>query len=195
MAREPGVRRRAAETFRTCYPDCQVEVQEVQLSDPFGPIRRGRVHLQVSEHPVIEPDMVLGPLVLTQCRVLMVPAGHPLGRRASVSLEDLAEATLLPVAAAVPRYWLDHRYLRQTPLGRPVPHGRASCYWTELLNLIGVGKGVCPASECAERYYGRPDIVWVPFSGAPPVEYGFFWPKAGETARIRAFVDTVHELC
>ncbi|MFG2987295.1 LysR substrate-binding domain-containing protein [Streptomyces sp. NPDC048258] len=93
----------------------------MQLSDPFGPIRRGQVHLQVSEHPVIEPDMVLGPLVLTRRCVLMVPAGHPLGRRASVSLEDLAEATLLPVAGAVPRYWLDHHYPRQTPLGRPRP--------------------------------------------------------------------------
>ncbi|MCX5009545.1 LysR substrate-binding domain-containing protein [Streptomyces sp. NBC_00555] len=115
------------------YPGCEVEAQEVRLSDPFGPIRRGQVHLQVSEHPVIEPDMALGPLMLTQRRVLMVPAGHPLGRRASVSLEDLAEATLLPVAGAVPRYWLDHHYPRQTPLGRPVPHGRASSYWKELL--------------------------------------------------------------
>ncbi|MEJ8640562.1 hypothetical protein WKI68_02170 [Streptomyces sp. MS1.HAVA.3] len=39
------------------------------------------------------------------------------------------------------------------------------------------------------------DRIWVPFSDAPPVEYGFFWPKAGEGARIRACVDTVHEPC
>ncbi|MEU9304513.1 hypothetical protein [Streptomyces sp. NPDC048269] len=80
------------------------------------------------------------------------------------------------------------------PLGRSVPHGRAGSYWTELLNLIGIGRGVSPASACAERYHGGPDIAWVSFSDAPPVEYGSFWPKAGETTRIRAFVDTVHEL-
>ncbi|WP_406179360.1 hypothetical protein [Streptomyces sp. NBC_01006] len=34
-----------------------------------------------------------------------------------------------------------------------------------------------------------------PFSDAPPVEYGFFWSKAGKSARIRAFVDADHELC
>lgn len=184
---------RGAEAFRARYPDCEVEIQEVQLSDPFGPVRTGRVHLQVSERPVNEPDLVLGPLVLSQRRVLMVPAGHPFGRRASVSLEDLAESTLLPVTGAVPRHWLDHHYPRRTPRGRNIPHGQASSYWTELMNLVGVGQGVSPSCEDAERYYGRPDIAWVPFSDAPPVEFGFLWPRAGETARIRAFVDTVQE--
>lgn len=73
-------------------------------------------------------------------------------------------------------------------------HGWAGSYWSELLNLIGAGKGVSPASACAERFCGRPGTVWVPFSGVPPGEYGF-WPKVGETARICAFVDTTHQLC
>ncbi|MEV4439473.1 LysR family transcriptional regulator [Streptomyces sp. NPDC049577] len=182
---------KVADTFRSRYPDCEVEIEEVQLFDPFGPIRSGQVHLQVTERPVDEPDLTLGPVLLSERRVLMVPTRHPFAQRASVSLEDLAESKLLSVAGSVPQYWLDHHYPRQTPQGRPIPHGQATTYWTELLNLVGMGKGVSPASEAAERYHARPGVTWVPFQNAPPIEYGFIWPTSGENARIRAFV----ELC
>ncbi|MEV7570089.1 LysR family transcriptional regulator [Streptomyces tanashiensis] len=185
---------KAADVFRDRYPDCAVEVQEVQLSDPFGPLRGGRLDLQVTEHPVDEPDLTLGPVVLSEPRVLMVPAGHRFARRASVSLEDLAEATLIPVSGDVPQYWLDHHYPRRTPRGVPIAHGQAATYWTEIMNLVGLEGGVSPACKDAERYYARPDVAWVPFRDAPTVDYGFVWPTTTENARVRAFVDTVRAL-
>ncbi|MFI1713754.1 LysR family transcriptional regulator [Streptomyces sp. NPDC053513] len=184
-----------AEVFRRRHPDCEVEIREVQLYDPFGPLRSGQLDVQVTEFPVDEPDLTVGPLVLSSPRVLMVPAGHPFARRATVSLEDLAEATLIAVdGEAVPPYWLDHHYPRWTPGGAPVAHGPAPTYWTEVLNLVGLGRGVSPACVDAERYYARPDVVWVPFDDAPPIEYGFVWPTAGECARVRAFVDAFRTL-
>ncbi|MFJ9060301.1 LysR family transcriptional regulator [Streptomyces sp. NPDC102409] len=185
---------KAVETFRSRYPDCEIEIHEVQISDPLGRIRSGELHLQISEGPLDEPDLTPGPVVLSELRMLMVPTGHPFARRPSVSLEDLAESTLLAFAGPVPQSWLDHHFPRQTPRGRPVPHGRPSTYWTEVLNLVGRGKGVSPACEGAQRYYARPDVAWVPFSDAPPVEYRFLWPTSGETARVRAFVETVCEV-
>ncbi|MEU8525502.1 LysR family transcriptional regulator [Streptomyces sp. NPDC048629] len=185
---------RAADTFRTRYPDCEIEIQEVQLSDPFGPLRSGRLDLQVTERPVREPDLTLGPVVLHEPRSLMVPAEHPFARRTSVSVEDLAESTLLAVSGAVPPYWLDHHYPRRTPQGSPVEHGPTFTYWTEVMNLVGLGRGVSPACRTAERYHARPDVAWVPFRDAPPVVYGFVWPASGESARVRAFVDTVCEV-
>ncbi|WP_426403850.1 LysR family transcriptional regulator [Streptomyces sp. R-07] len=185
---------KAADTFRGRHPDCEVEIREVQLYDPFGPIRSGQVDVQVTELPVDEPDLTVGPLVLSQPRALMVPAGHPFARRASVSLEDLAEATLITVAGeAVPQHWLDHHYPRRTPGGAAIAHGPAPTYWTEVLNLVGLGRGVSPACVEAEHYYARPDVAWVPFDDAPPVEYGFLWPTTGECARVRAFVDAFRE--
>ncbi|MCX5377370.1 LysR family transcriptional regulator [Streptomyces sp. NBC_00091] len=185
---------KAAGVFRARYPDCEVEIQEVMLFDLFGPMRGGRVHLQVTEHPVDEPDLVLGPRVMSQPRVLMVPAGHPFARRASVSVEDLAESTLIAVSGSVPQYWREYHYPHRTPQGRPIEHGPPATYWTEVMNRVGLGQGVSPASEEAERYYARPDVAWVPFRDAPPVEYGFVWPASGGNARVRAFVDTVCEL-
>lgn len=185
---------KAIDVFRSRHPDCEVEIHEVQISDPFGPIRSSKLDLQVTERPVEEPDLTLGPVVLRESRMLMVPLGHPFTRRASVSLEDLAEATLLAVAGAVPQYWLDYHYPRHTPSGLPIAHAPATTYWTEVLNLVGRGKGVSCASEAAQRYYARPDVEWVPFSDATPIEYGFLWPTGAENARIRAFTDTACEV-
>ncbi|MFC9293702.1 LysR family transcriptional regulator [Streptomyces sp. NPDC057011] len=185
---------KATDTFRSRYPDCAVEIQEVQLFDPFGPIRNGQVQVQVSEHPVREPDLTVGPVVLREPRALMVPVGHPFAGRACVSLEDLADTTLLAMAGAVPQYWLDYHYPRRTPSGRPIPHGQPTTYWTEVVNLVGLGKGVTPASRAAERFHSRPDVAWVPFRDAPPVEYRFLWPTSGGNARVRAFVETVCEV-
>ncbi|GLV87453.1 LysR family transcriptional regulator [Streptomyces lavendulae subsp. lavendulae] len=182
---------KAAERFRARYPGSDVQIQEVQLCDPFGPIRSGRVHVQITERPVTEPDLTVGPLVLAAPRALMVPDHHPLARRASVSLEDLAGASLVTITGSVAPYWLDHHYPRSTPAGRTIPRGPTAMYWPELLTLVAAGGGVSPACATVERYYARPGITWVPFHDAPPVEFGFLWPASGETARVRAFV----ELC
>ncbi|MEU4079124.1 LysR family transcriptional regulator [Streptomyces venezuelae] len=184
---------KAADVFRGRCPGCEVEIHEVQLFESFGPIRSGRLHLQVSEGPVDEPDLTLGPVLFSERRMLMVPAGHAFARRASVSLEDLAETTLVAVEGDQPPYWVDRHYPRHTPGGRPIAR-ISTTYWTEVLNLVGRGKGVSPACEGASRYYARQDVAWVPFSDAEPIEYGAFWPTGTENARTRAFTDTVREV-
>lgn len=180
---------KAAERFRARHPGGDVRIQEVQLCDPFGPLRGGQLDLQVTERPLAEPDLTAGPLLFSAPRTLMVPDGHPLARRASVSLEDLAEAPLLTISGEVPRYWLDHHYPRHTPSGRTVSRGPTAMYWPELLTLVAAGAGISPACAAVERYNGRPGITWVPFEDAPPVEFGFLWPTTADSARIRAFVD------
>src|SRR5690606_27722565 len=65
---------KAAEAFRASHPACAVEVQEVQLSDTFGPLRAGELDLQLTEFPVEEPDLVAGPVVFSEARALLVPA-------------------------------------------------------------------------------------------------------------------------
>ncbi|MFF9869716.1 LysR family transcriptional regulator [Streptomyces sp. NPDC013953] len=185
---------RAADTFRSRYPDCAVHIQEVQLSDPYGPLRTGALHLQITEFPVLEPDLVTGPVIFSEPRALIVPARHPLARRDAVSVEDLADTVLVSMSGDIPQYWLDHHYPRTTPAGRPVEHGATATYWQEVPTLVASGKGVSPAALRASEYHVRPGIAFVPFHDAPPIEYGLLWPVAGETARVRAFVEVVRRV-
>ncbi|MFJ8039454.1 LysR family transcriptional regulator [Kitasatospora sp. NPDC096147] len=185
---------RAAEVFRARYPDCEVRIEEAQLGDPFGPLRAGRLDLQLTEFPVREPDITVGPLVFSEPRALMVAADHPFAGRATVSLEDLADTVLLPMTGKIPDYWLEYHYPSRTPSGRPIPHGAPITYWQEVLAHISAGSGVSVVAARGASYYTRPGVVFVPFGDAPTIDYGLLWLTAAENARIRAFVNVIHEL-
>ncbi len=171
---------RIAETFRVCYPECDVVIREVQLSDRYGPLRRGEFDLALVEFPVDEPDLVTGPVVFTDSRVLAVSSLHPLAGRAAVSVEDLSGETVLTVAG-LSEYFLDDL----------VPaHSRrvqAATYWQELLTLVAAGKGVTVCAAQGAHYYPRPTLVYLPFTDAPPVTYGLVWPSTRATATVRVF--------
>lgn len=182
---------RAIEAFKAVHPACEVTIQEVLLSDPYGPVRRAEVHLQVTELPLNEPDLVAGPTLLSYPRSLLVPVGHALARAESVSLEDLAGATLLTVGGSAPQHWCDHHFPRRTPSGLPIHHGHAAVSWHEIPVLVADGQGVTLASSGAERLHAAPGVVWVPVRDAAPVLYAPIWPKQGATARVRAFVEAL----
>ncbi|MFH9618167.1 LysR family transcriptional regulator [Streptomyces pratensis] len=182
----------AADTFRARHPHCVVHIQDSQLNDPVGPLRDGSSDLQLIELPIDEPDIINGPVLFTEPRALAVPAGHPFAERETVSVEDLAEAPMVAITGQ-PQYFLDIHYPSRTPKGRLIPRGPSTSAWQEVLALVGAGKGVSPTSARAAHYYSRPDIVYVPFRDAQPVEYGLLWPVTGNTPKVRAFVETLLE--
>ncbi|WP_051855115.1 LysR family transcriptional regulator [Streptomyces sp. NRRL B-1347] len=185
----------AADRFRVRHPDCDVELTEVQLCDPLGGMRAGTIDLQLTEFPVREPDITTGALVFSEPRALMVPSGHPFARRDSVSMEDLADTTLVTLNdAQIPRYWMDRYFPRTTPSGRKIPQGPAVTFWPEALVHIANGVGVSTVSRRAEAFHRRPGMVFVPFHDAPPIEYGLMWPTAGKNPLVAPFLEIVNEI-
>jgi DNA-binding transcriptional LysR family regulator len=175
--------------FRARLPDCELRIREAAFADPFASLRGGEVDLLTTLFPVREPDLTVGPTVLTEPLVLAVPARHPFARKASVSLEDLARDTVL--RAAWPSTGGDDpRRPFHTPRGRPIERGRSVATLQELLAAVAGGEGVCPVAAHAADYFARPNIAYVPFRDAPPVSWGLVWRGANETERLRAFVRT-----
>lgn len=182
-----------AEAFRRRHPDCEIEFHEIQLGDPLGRLRSGQLDLQVSEFPIDEPDLTVGPVIFSEPRALMVPARHSFARRDSVSLEDLADAPLVSLRGEIPLYWLDFHLPTRTPSGREIPRGPFATYWTEIPSHVVAGRGVSPVAMRGSRYHDRPGIAFIPFRDAPPIEYGLIWPTSGNSARVRAFVQKLLE--
>ncbi len=183
----------AARAFGLRHPDCRIEFHEIQLCDPLGRLRSGQFDLQVSEFPLDEPDLTAGPVIFSEPRALMVPAGHRFARRESVSLEDLAEAPLVSLRGDIPLYWLNFHLPTRTPSGREIPPGPFATYWTEIPSHVVAGRGVSPVALRGSRYHDRPGIVFIPFHDAPPIEYGLIWPTERNSAGVRDFVDTLLE--
>ncbi|MFF3755824.1 LysR family transcriptional regulator [Streptomyces sp. NPDC002185] len=181
----------AADRLLAVHPGCEITVHEVPLDGGFRSLRDGTLDAQCATLPVLEPDLTTGPVLVTDERVLLLPAGHPLAGRASLGPEDLAGLDLIAPGGTVPDHWADHHYPRRTPSGAPVGRGPAAATWQEVLSHVTAGRGASPGAARGARYHPRPGIAYVPLRDVPPLEYGLVWPTASDSALLRAFVTEV----
>ncbi|GGN44199.1 LysR family transcriptional regulator [Actinoplanes campanulatus] len=165
---------KAAIRFRRGHPDCAVEAREVQSGGAVERLHADRIDVLVGCLPLDEPGLTVGPVLLTEQRMLAVPAGHPFARAAALSINDLARVQLVTAPCSLP-----------TGSAGDAP---AAETFQEVLTLVGAGRGVFVVGEHVIRFYARPDVVYVPLRDAPPLCWGPVWPTGRETARVRAFV-------
>jgi DNA-binding transcriptional LysR family regulator len=183
-----------AELFRRRRPDCDLRLREAQMVDLMPWLRDDEIDLALGTFPIDEPGIATGPVLVSEARMLAVPAGHPFARRASVSLEDLARTPLLQLPGTLPESLREDRTPRTTPSGRPIEPGPSAATFNEMLTLIGAGHGVFPVGAQARRYYTRPDVAYVPFDDAPPLRWGLLWRADNATARVHAFTQAAQDL-
>ncbi|WP_226873667.1 LysR family transcriptional regulator [Microbispora sitophila] len=177
---------RAVALFTERHPECEVEVQEVQLSNSRASLLDGSVDVLIASYPF--DGMACGPVLLRESRVLAVPAGHPLAREESVSLDVLGDHPVVQYPSVTSAEFKRDRTPGHTPSGRPVPRGPVGGTFSEMLSLVAMGKGVLPVGEHSRTYYPRPDVAYVPIRDAPPIERGPVWLETNTTARVREFV-------
>lgn len=175
-------------SFTAHHPGVDARITETQIYRIIAPLRAGEVDVLVTQFPIDEQDLTCGPVAFSVPRMLAVPAGHPLARRASVCLEDLAHTKVFACVGEVPMYWQEHNTPLRTPSGRPIERGEQASTLQETLALVGAGKGISPVgADVAQRYSPR-GVAYVPLEDADPLEYGPVWRSADENARIRTFV-------
>ncbi|MBH5336982.1 LysR family transcriptional regulator [Streptomyces pactum] len=179
--------------FRDRRPGCEVETVEIPLSDPFGAVRDGTVHLAIVLLPVTEPDLVLGPTFSRQRQTLAVSVRHPFAARESLPAEELARCPLIGPAEPAPRYWREFMAPPVTPGGRAVPRGPEVRTLQEGLTAVAAGRGTMLCCAPTALYHGRVDIVFVPVEGLPPSTLGLVWRRSHETDGVRAFSRAVAE--
>ncbi|MEV6431551.1 LysR family transcriptional regulator [Nocardia sp. NPDC051463] len=179
--------------FRTAHPGSEVNIREVQVNDGLDGWRNDAFDMVLIGRPIDEPDLVTGPTLISEARMLAVSTRHPLAGRASISLEDLTEVTLVRLPTTLPDSVVQDRVPSHTPSGAPIAHGRRAQTFQEILTLVGAGEGAFIVGAQVTRFYLRPDVTYLPFDDAPPVEWGFVWRSSRETARVRAFNDAAVE--
>ncbi|MFI7004946.1 LysR family transcriptional regulator [Streptomyces sp. NPDC050145] len=185
---------RAAEAFGDERPGWSVHTREVSFRDPYGPLLRGELQLQIAEFPVVESGIATGPVLFRESRALMLPVGHHLAGRATVCMEDLAEVPLLRLDNIRPRPTVDVHFPHRTPMGRPIPHGPSCASWHEIPVRVAAGFGASIVAARAADYHARPGITFVPLRDGPTLDYGVLLPAEGPASAVRAFVDILRTL-
>ncbi|WP_329139491.1 LysR family transcriptional regulator [Streptomyces sp. NBC_01476] len=179
----------ATDPFRGRHPDCEVAILEVRLGEALTRLRADELDVLITCLPLTGPDLANGPVLLSEPRLLAVPAAHPLAGRGSVSVEDLAEVAVLRAPCSLPDHWREPGSPRLTPAGRAIPEGGSAATFPEILALVGAGRGVFPVGAHATRSHARDDVAFVPFHDTPTLDWGPVWRASRANARIRAFAE------
>jgi DNA-binding transcriptional LysR family regulator len=186
---------RLIDAFSAEHPDCEIVPVEVDMAEPYGPLRRDEADVLFNWLVGDEPGFTLGPAIDYYDRVLAVSRNDPLAEQESISAEQLAGRVfprLRPdFAAAV----LDAFYPRSTPSGTPLPRTHLARTWVEVMNLVARGLVVHPTVTLeAAKLRSRDDIAIVPITDLPPLPLGILWLTTRENARIRALARTARQI-
>ncbi|QFU91051.1 LysR family transcriptional regulator [Amycolatopsis sp. YIM 10] len=158
------------DTVRGHAPGIRVDIRETALSDLYGPLRRAEVDLSVLPLPVTEPDLTVGPVLLSETALLAVSASHPLARRAPVTADHLTEQTFL-FAQGLPGYWVEHHL----PLARSAVSVTTLPGFQEMLAYAASGHGVAVVGAQVEQFYPRPNLACLPMEGGSTFDYALVW--------------------
>jgi DNA-binding transcriptional LysR family regulator len=176
------------ERFERDHPECEVIVSEVLFTDPLGPLRSGEIDVMTARLPIEQPDLTVGPTLAREPVVLAVSEHHPLAGHERVSIEDMADYRVAPIADS-PKELIDTVFPRRAPSGRPIrrltrrpktPH--------EVTSLIVRGQIVHPTVPSFAEYFGQPGIIYVPISDMPQQRSGLVWRRRDTNPRLRALI-------
>ncbi|WP_432069030.1 LysR family transcriptional regulator [Streptomyces sp. AA1529] len=185
---------RLIDLFRTRHPEVELRIREMSFTDPFGPLRSGSVEVATAWLPVREPDLTVGPPVVTEPLLLMVATDHPLASRAAVGMEDLADWTLPHPAVPVPEYWLRTLVPAHTPGGRPIRRGPKVSTFQEVAAVVAAGEAISLVHGDAARYYRWPGLRYLHPYDAPTASWVLIWPTARESAPVRELARAARDM-
>lgn len=182
--------------FEDQFSRCEVQLSDIMFDDPYGPLRRGEIDLMATRLPLEQMDLVVGPVLTLEPRVLQVAREHPLAHRREISIEDIANYRVPPLDG-FPAETVEAVIPHETPKGRPIrrrhlrPIPRTS-YDVEM--LVARGAMVVPTVPSFAAYCGHPDVVYVPISDMPPVATALVWRRRRTDARLREFIRVTQDV-
>lgn len=185
------------DTFETRHPNCTVETCEVTLDDLFGPLTQGETPLMATWLPHGLPDLVVGPILNREPRVLLVAPDHPLAAASSVSAEVLSGYRVARFDH-MPREFHDAFIPAKTPAGRTIPSARVDMVHRDFSQFgmrIARGEFVHPTIPSAVPLFAANlTLAVVPIDDLPPWESALVWRRRCADARTREFVRVATEI-
>jgi DNA-binding transcriptional LysR family regulator len=182
--------------YEALHPESKVEIVQVSWDDPFGPLRESDVDLMAIWIPVKERDLVVGPILTRQPRVLAVARAHPLAERDSVDVEELADHRV-PRFEGWPRELQEAVAPSRTPSGRRIPGSRLRVGERSILDVsvrVARGEFVFATVASAAPHTAEFDLAFVPLTGLPPLRSALVWRRPARDPKQREFLGVAREV-
>ncbi|MGW4755006.1 LysR family transcriptional regulator [Streptomyces chartreusis] len=170
--------------FTALHPDVNVRLLRTTWEDQVAVLLDGRADVGIVRLPIDRQGLEVHPL-FQEPRVVMVPIGHRLADRRSVTVEDLAAEHLLQDPNAVPE-WRDVALELQSGERPEVP---VIHQVEEKLELVAAGAGICVLPLSTANFYTQPDVIPLPVDDLGPNEVALAWVAARRSPLIRDFTE------
>lgn len=170
--------------FTALHPDVNVRLLRTTWEDQVAVLLDGRADVGIVRLPIDRQGLEVHPL-FQEPRVVMVPIGHRLADRRSVTVKDLAAEHLLQDPNAVPE-WRDVALELQSGERPEVP---VIHQVEEKLELVAAGAGICVLPLSTANFYTRPDVIPLPVDDLGPNEVALAWVAARRSPLIRDFAE------
>src|SRR4051812_23589177 len=176
------------DAFEAANPACSVKVVELSFGDRVDPLKHGEVDLLVTHLPVDDPDLVVGPIVDREDRVLALAHDHALADRDAVTLEDIADYDVGWADLLIPQI-SDEAVPKQAPSGRPIRCVRLGIRDIgELVVTVARGKVVHPTVTSFAQHYAHPRVRYVPIADLPASETALVWRRRDDSPALRELI-------
>ncbi|MFK4104442.1 LysR family transcriptional regulator [Streptomyces sp. NPDC019531] len=153
----------AVRELRERFPDAEVRTVHLDWGDRRTALSELKVDVLVTRLP-FPTDEAQVTVLYEETRVLLVPVGHRLAGKESVTLDDIAEEPLIRVADPA---WNSYWRIDPRPDGRPAPDGPLVVAVEDKFELVASGQAL--AIMAAPRPGAlRPDLIAVPLKGVDP---------------------------
>jgi len=180
-----------ADEFTTAHPGCAIDFRDVSLADILGALRRGEVDVLAVRLPLDQPDLVVGPTLSREPRVLAVNRDHPLAGRSEVSIEDVADYKV-GWFDTVPDELAEALVPTRTPGGRPIERLRPVRNLSEIAMLVARGDIVHLTVPSMADYWG-PDITYIPVVDLPESAEALVWLRRTTDNKVRELARIARE--
>ncbi len=148
-------------------PTARIEMRRLGFFDVVDDLDAGRADIVFAPWPLDLPARVHVDELWSEPRVLVVPRGHRLAGRESLTIAETADETFVSAAGGSPEaisWWI----VDPRPDGTRPRRGPTADSVEGLLELVDAGAGVNIAGASAATHYRRDTLSYVPITDIPP---------------------------
>lgn len=174
--------------FSAAHPEIRLLLEEVEEIDLLSGFSSGRYDLIIARSHMCDESHFRFLLLDEDRLAAMLPAGHPLAWRKSVSLSDLAGEPFLLMHPYTSLYQLCMKLFHDAGI---TPHVLRTARLESIISAVALGEGVSLFAEKNFNLFRHESVVSVPIVPSPTLSVGVIYKDGEISAEGERFLESL----
>lgn len=176
--------------FSAAHPEIRLLLEEVEEVDLLSGFSSGRYDLIIARSHMCDESHFRFLLLDEDRLAAMLPAGHPLAGRKSVSLGDLAGEPFLLMHPYTSLYQLCMKLFHDAGI---TPHVLRTARLESIISAVALGEGISLFAEKNFNLFRHESVVSVPIVPSPTLSVGVIYKDGEVSAEGERFLESLKQ--